>query len=120
VVEARSWGRRLLSKGGLTVLTLTIISILVGTALGLRFEVFILVPTIGLTLTVVAVAGIASGDGVWWLVATMVLVATFLQLGYIGGDVLRSVIGAAPATDHRGPSMPSAKAMPQPPEFHLH
>jgi hypothetical protein len=84
---------------------LTIISILFGTALGLRCKVFVLVPTIGLALAVVAVAGIAGGDGVWQLVATMAVVATFLELGYISGVVLRVVIGVAQAT-HNGDHAP--------------
>jgi O-antigen ligase len=85
--------------------TLTIISILLGTALGLRCRVLVLVPTIGLALAVVAVAGIAGGDGVWQLLATMAVVATFIELGYIGGVVLRVVIGVEQAT-HNGDHAP--------------
>jgi hypothetical protein len=43
--------------------TLTTISILVGVVLGLRFNLLILAPTIGLALTMVAVTGVARGDG---------------------------------------------------------
>jgi hypothetical protein len=67
------------------MLSLLTISIFVGIALGLRFKVFILVPTVGLALAVVAANGMANEDGVWSLVATMVVVTTFLQLGYSAG-----------------------------------
>jgi hypothetical protein len=91
-----------------------IISVLVGAALGLRFNFFILVPTVGLALAVVAVTGIALGNGIWRLVATMVVVAAFLQLGYIGGSVLRFIIGAMRATDHSKVSMPTSAGVSRP------
>jgi hypothetical protein len=90
--------------------TLTTISILVGVVLGLRFNLFILVPTIGLALTMVVVTGMARGDGAWSLVATMIVVTTFLQLGYIGGS------GLAPAIDHDRASIPTLAARPDPPD----
>jgi hypothetical protein len=90
--------------------TLTTISILVGAVLGLRFNLFILVPTIGLALTMVAVTDMARGDGAWSVVATMVVVITFLQLGYIGRSVL------APAIDHDRASMPTLAGRPDPPD----
>ena len=73
---------------------LAMISFLAGAMLGLRFKVFVLVPAIGLALAVVAVNGIGVQDGVWRLVGTFVVVATFLQLGYVGGNILRFVICA--------------------------
>jgi hypothetical protein len=90
--------------------TLTTISNLVGVVLGLRFNLFVLVPTIGLALTMVAVIGMARGDGGWSLVATMVVVTTFLQLGYIGGSVL------APAIDHDRASIPTSAGRPDLPD----
>jgi hypothetical protein len=86
------------------MLILAIISFLIGVALGLRFKVLILVPAIGLALAMVAVHGIVVEDGVWRLVGTMVVVATFIQLGYLGGSVLHSVIGASRAADYSGAS----------------
>jgi len=87
-----SSGNWSLASKGLTYVDLTTISILVGIVLGLRFKVFILVPTIGLALALVAVTSMAHGDDVWSLVATMVVVTSFLQLGYIGGSVLAPAI----------------------------
>jgi hypothetical protein len=87
------------------MLVLTMISFLIGVVLGLRFKVFILVPAIGLALAMVAVNG--AGDGTWQLVVAMVLVATFLQLGYVGGSILRFCACATRAADHGRASMPT-------------
>jgi hypothetical protein len=90
------------------MLILTTISIFAGIVLGLRFTAFILVPAVGLALALLAANGMAHEDGVWSLVATMVVVATFLQLGYIGGSVLRFIMGTVRATDHGRASMTSS------------
>jgi hypothetical protein len=88
------------------MLILTImISFLIGVVLGLRFKVLILVPAIGLALAMVAVNG--AGAGTWQLVGTMVLVATFLQLGYVGGGILRFGVCATRTADHGRASMPT-------------
>ena len=86
----------------------TTISILVGIALGLRFKFLILLPTIGVSLATVAVNGILRGDATWQLVVTMVVVATFLQLGYVVGCVLRFAAGAVSANRLRRPSKPTS------------
>jgi hypothetical protein len=96
--------------------TITIISILVGAVLGLRFKALVFVPIIGLALATIGVAGIAHGEDVWSLATTTVVVATFLQLGYFGASALQFGIGAARATDHRRASMPiSTGGIPAPP-----
>ena len=87
------------------MLILTMISFLVGVVLGLRFKVFILVPAIGSALAMVAVNG--AGDGTWKLVGTMIVVATSLQLGYVGGSILQFSVCAKRAADHGGASMPA-------------
>ena len=71
-----------------------------GASLGLRFTMLILVPAIGLALALVAANGIVVEEGIWRLVGSMVVVATFIQLGYLGGNVLRLVIFGTRATDH--------------------
>ena len=90
------------------MLIITTISILVGIVVGLRFKVFILVPTVGLATALVAANGIMLGDGIWRIAATMVIAATLLQLGYVGGSVLRLIIGVARGTDHGRASMPNS------------
>jgi hypothetical protein len=99
---------RFLSKGGFAMLIVVTISILFGIALGLRFKFLILVPTIGASLATVAINGILRGEANWRLVVTMVVVATFLQLGYVAGCVLRFAAGAVSAEGPRRASMPTS------------
>jgi hypothetical protein len=94
------------------MLILAIVSFLIGVSLGLRFTVLILVPAIGLALALVAANGIVAEEGIWRLVSSMVVVATFVQLGYLGGNVLRSVIFGARAADHGSTSMPTSTEVP--------
>lgn len=85
---------------------LAIIGTLIGAVLGLRFKMFILVPVTSFALAIVAGGGFARGDGFLWIAAAMVLVATFVQLGYLG----MSAFGAWRATSHGGVSMDHAPA----------
>jgi hypothetical protein len=91
---------------------LATISFLIGVSLGLRFTVLILVPAIGLALALVAVHGIVVEEGIWRLIGSMVVVATFIQLGYLGGNALRSVIFRTRAADHGNASMPTSTEVP--------
>jgi len=67
------------------VVSLAIACFLIGTLLGLRFRVLILVPTtlIG-SLLVVGIA-IGSGSSAWRAVVVAIMAATSLQIGYLGG-----------------------------------
>ena len=85
-----------------------IVSILVGTLLGLRFRVFILVPTITFALVFVIGVGVAREAGIWWIALEMVLVATALQLGYLGG----SAFAATRATDSSRSRLQSTQRQP--------
>jgi len=90
---------------------LTLMGALAGAVLGLRFKVLVLVPVICVALAIVLVNGIARSDGVWWLAFTMIMIATALQLGYVLGIVVRVVINAARAPNHRRNSMPTSAGM---------
>ena len=58
---------------------------LVGAALGLNFQAFILFPA-SLTLVAAFIAvGAHTGAGMWWIVLDILLVAASLQLGYLVG-----------------------------------
>jgi hypothetical protein len=70
------------------MLSLPTVSALLGAAFGLRFGVLILVPVMALELGIVAINGIAIGEGVWRLAIVMSLVATSVQLGYLGGSII--------------------------------
>jgi hypothetical protein len=88
------------------MLVLTIISLLIGVILGLRFKVIVLVPAFGLALALIALSGIVMEEGVWRPVSTTVAVATFLQLGYICGSILRIAFYRTRVADHGRASMP--------------
>jgi hypothetical protein len=70
------------------MLNLSTVSTLLGAAFGLRFGVLVLVPVMALELGLVAVNGIAIGESVGRLAIVMGLVATSVQLGYLGGSIL--------------------------------
>jgi hypothetical protein len=80
--------------------TVSVTSILVGVALGLRLKVLILVSTI--SLAVVAVNGISRADGSWRVVLAMIVIATCLQLGYFSGAVMRSMRRLHTTADRKG------------------
>jgi hypothetical protein len=74
------------------------ISALIGAALGLRLNVFVLIPTIILAGFATAVIQVASGHRAWSVVFTVVLVATTLQISYlIVSHGTRSVRETCPA-----------------------
>jgi hypothetical protein len=66
-------------------LTIAGIPILIGAALGLRFNILSVILTIGVALLGSAAIGIAFGHGIGSVVVTMVLVASALQIGYLAG-----------------------------------
>jgi hypothetical protein len=66
--------------------------LVVGSALGLRFRIFVLFPVILLGLFVCTAVGIAQGTMIWSIVLTNVVAATCLQIGYLGGALLKSMI----------------------------
>jgi hypothetical protein len=63
------------------------ISVLIGTAIGLHFNVFVLLAAVVLAFVSTAAIGIAHGDQMWSVVLTMVVVATALQISYLAGAV---------------------------------
>ena len=89
------------------MMTLTMISLLVGMVLGQRFKVLVLVPTIAIPLIFALGAGIARADTFWQIVLMAVAAASSLQVGYLAGVVIRHVLVAArssrsPATSLTG------------------
>jgi len=67
------------------MLILLVCSILLGAVLGTSFKVFILIPAIPHWMVAVTVVGIGRGDNLWTLAPAVILAATALQLGYLGG-----------------------------------
>jgi hypothetical protein len=66
----------------------------IGSALGLRFKVFVLLPPILLGLLVCTAYGIAHGTTAWSITLTNVVGATCLQLGYLSGALLKVLVFA--------------------------
>jgi hypothetical protein len=62
---------------------LAIIGVLAGTALGLRYKVFVLVPAVTLAMIFAAMAGIAQGDHLGSIILAMVILGATVQLGYL-------------------------------------
>jgi hypothetical protein len=66
----------------------------IGSALGLRFRVFVLFPVILLGLIASTAYGLAQGTTIWSITITNLVGATCLQFGYLGGALLKGLIFA--------------------------
>jgi hypothetical protein len=76
------------------------IAALIGAALGLRFQVYILLPA---TLVVVAMAiaiGVSVGSGMWWIVLDTLIAVAGLQFGYLVGAVVNSLASVRAPGEH--------------------
>jgi hypothetical protein len=87
-----------------------VISILVGAALGLRFNVLIVVPAIILVLGGTAAVGIAHADHMGSAVLIAASICTALQVGYLIGGFARVAVNSVGAStrstaaaDYRSP-----------------
>jgi hypothetical protein len=76
------------------MLTISGIAILTGAALGLRFNVLILVLTIGAAILGAGVVGMAHGEGTGFVALTIVIVGSALQFGFVTGIVARAVFAS--------------------------
>lgn len=72
--------------------TVAIAMLGLGTAFGVRFRIFVLVPVISLNLFIFTAIGIAQGASIWSITLTTIVGATCLQLGYLGGALLKLFI----------------------------
>jgi len=79
------------------MLTLSLMALLAGAALGMRFKVLVLVPTIFLTLLALLAVGISAEGGFSFIALAMVVAATCLQLGYLIAVGARYAVAAARA-----------------------
>ena len=74
------------------MLMLTIFAALLGAVLGLRFQVLVLLPGIGLLLLGVPIVGAAYSASLSTIVLALVLSIVCLQFGYLGGIGTRYVM----------------------------
>ena len=68
---------------------LILLALLVGAVLAMRYKVLALIPAIGLTITAIFVGGVVRGDSLSIISITAFLVASCMQVGYLGGAVIR-------------------------------
>jgi hypothetical protein len=69
-------------------LALAIIGVVVGTVLGLRFNVVALISAIALAVMYALMVGLTRGDGFWSIVLAVVTVGIAIKLGYFVGIFL--------------------------------
>jgi hypothetical protein len=69
------------------------IGALIGAALGLRFNVFALFPTIILAAIGTAAVEVARGNQMGSVALAIVLVTIALQIGYLAGSIIYAVLG---------------------------
>jgi hypothetical protein len=97
------------------VITLSMISLLVGVALGQRFKINVLIPACAILVILAVGAGLAHARSAWYIVLIVATAATSLQIGYfISIGVLRHLLAAArsrktaPLTSPRTPARHAA------------
>ena len=73
------------------MMTLTVLSLIVGAGLGQRHTFFILIPAIACILSVAAGFGVATGLDLWSTVLMMALTVISLQIGYVAGALVWSL-----------------------------
>jgi len=96
-------------------ISLVVISLVAGIALGQWFKILILVPAVGLALGGTIAAGIARADNVWSIALMAIAVVAALQIGYLIGIWLRSfIVGAGFARTSRRLTPTSEAARPPP------
>jgi|SRR5450631_2365513 hypothetical protein len=84
------------------MMKLLVLSLIFGAALGLRFNVLILLPAILLSLTLNAGIAAAQGYGLWDTLLATALSITGIQIGFLGGFSSRYFITAWRSPPLRG------------------
>jgi hypothetical protein len=74
-------------------LELAIISAFAGIALGLRYNVMILIPAVVLFTMFATIVGIARGDHFWSIISAVAILGTAVQVGYLTGISIRAAVG---------------------------
>jgi hypothetical protein len=77
--------------------SIALLSFLAGALLGLRANVLVLVPALGIALPLVALICIARGETVGSLIVDMAVTAACVEAGYIATLVARALVDAARA-----------------------
>jgi hypothetical protein len=77
------------------MMTLSMISLLVGAVLGQRFKIIVLIPAFAIVLVLAVGTGVAQAQTAWSIVLTAAAAATCLQIGYLVGIGVHHVLAAA-------------------------
>ena len=64
----------------------------IGSALGLRFKIFVLLPVILLGFFVSTAFGLSQGTPIWSIMLTSVVGATCMQIGYLSSALLKFLV----------------------------
>jgi hypothetical protein len=75
-------------------MAVSIISLLIGMVLAQRFKVLALVPAMAVVILLAIAAEVARGAGVWPTALVAVLAMVSVQIGYLAGMAVRSLLAA--------------------------
>jgi len=82
------------------MMTLLVVSFLVGAVLGQGFKIFVLAPSFLIAMLLAIATGFAHVDTVWSVVLMAATIAIGMQFGYLFGICIRLVLGVALARLH--------------------
>jgi hydrogenase/urease accessory protein HupE len=74
------------------ILTCAVTALFIGAMVGLRFNVFVLVPAVVIGSVAILGIGMAHSNNLWLSLLAMVVAITALQIGYLVGAVIYVVI----------------------------
>jgi hypothetical protein len=77
------------------MLTLSIVSLLVGAGLGQYYRVLVLIPATAVLLVVAIGTGVAQAQTAWSIILMAVAAATCIQIGYLVGVAVHHVLAAS-------------------------
>jgi hypothetical protein len=94
----------------LVMMTLILVYLLLGAALGQRFKVLVLIPCMGLVLPFVAAAGVVRAEPFEQIIFAAIAAASSLQVGYLAGIGLRHLMITSRVAQLNAAHSPKASA----------
>jgi hypothetical protein len=76
------------------------IAALVGAALSLRFQIYILLPATLIVVAIAIVVGVSTGAGMWWIVLDTFITVASLQFGYLIGAAVNFLVSVRASSEH--------------------
>jgi hypothetical protein len=74
------------------MLIFAILFFLLGAVLGQRFKVLILAPSIAFSAAVAIAVGIGRAEDAWGITLTVIVVSASLEVGYLSGTIINSLL----------------------------